>query len=235
MPAYKEGSEGWKTVCSVDCCTEPFHAKGMCKFHYYRAYRDAKAKTYAKQGAKMRAWFESDPENRKKWSLAGRGRKHSPETIKKIKAGLAKRPRKLSTLMHYADSAFSHYVRKKNEVDGLIQCFTCPKRLPLVEMDCGHFVGRMHKSLRFSEENCEPQCRYCNRYLEGHKDAFALALVRKHGPEILEKLNLQKHQVTQLKQSDLEQITSDYRARLVKFGYPENWRSGSLAQGGSPA
>lgn len=96
-------------------------------------------------------------------------------------------------LKKIADEVFSLYIRNLYAKDGQVKCFTCSKVAPIKEMDNGHYVSRTCMYLRYSEKNCHPQCRYCNRYKEGNKDEYTLQLVRKYGTEVLEELNRWKH------------------------------------------
>jgi len=158
------------------------------------------------------------PELKEKWRKNQLGRKPTEETRRKISESHAKRPKKLSTLWNYADAAFSKYIRRKYlREDGLLECWSCHKLHAMSEMDCGHFVGRQHKATRFLEENCHPQCRYCNRYIEGNKDAYALSLVKHYGPDILERLQVEKHKTLHLLAADLIEIINRYKAKLAEF------------------
>lgn len=127
---------------------------------------------------------------------------------KRDREGLPKKNITLRSMMTRLDAVFSKYIRTKySDPSGLVRCFTCSNVRPIPEMDCGHFVVRQHKSLRWSEENCHPQCRYCNRYNEGSKDVYAVRLIEKYGQGILEKLQTEKRAVVHVNQVwVLEQI-----------------------------
>ena len=82
-----------------------------------------------------------------------------------------KRKASRSTLMEKADNAFSLFIRTRDsqEHNGLyFKCISCGRTLPIEQADCGHFINRQHMSLRFSELNCNAQCRHCNRFMEGN-------------------------------------------------------------------
>lgn len=157
-----------------------------------------------------------NPALRQHWRDKQIGRKLTPETIQKIKTTKSKRPKKMSTLLHEADSAFSRYIRTKYMGhDGLVECWSCHRFLPFDEMDCGHFVSRQHKSTRYMEENAHPQCRKCNRFMEGHKDAYAVSLIKAYGPDILERLQLEKNKIVHMGAAELTEIAESYKARLA--------------------
>ena len=93
-------------------------------------------------------------------------------------------------------------------------CITCRKICPPEDMDAGHYISREVMSLRFDERNVHPQCRECNRFKEGRKDEYALALINLYGPEILEVLNKEKWTIKQYSGWEIEAMIKDYRAKL---------------------
>jgi len=107
-----------------------------------------------------------------------------------------------SSLKKKLDRTFSKYIRQKHAKNGLVRCITCSKLEPWEDCDAGHYVSRQHLSTRWSEKNVYPQCRACNRFHEGRKDEFALALIRLHGEGILDELN--KDKWTPIKIDDLQ-------------------------------
>lgn len=64
--------------------------------------------------------------------------------------------------MTSADIYFSRYIRLLHSEDGLCTCYTCGKVLPIKEIENGHFMKREHKTTRYHENNCRPQCKTCN-------------------------------------------------------------------------
>lgn len=150
----------------------------------------------------------NDPELRKKWSEVKKGHRQT---------NFAKKGRKVSTMKAALDKIFSKYIRKKYEKDGLIPCFTCDKRLPLEEMDNGHYVSRQYLALRYSERNCHPQCRSCNRFHEGVKDIYALRLIEKYGQGILEELNRERNKIT--KDFPYETLIPIYKDKAAELGW----------------
>lgn len=155
-----------------------------------------------------------DPAMRKKWSEAKEGTELRQEVRKKMRETRKKRPMKLVTMLHYMDQAFSVFIRMKYaDSMGYAPCFTCDAVKQISEMDCGHFVSRVHKATRWTDENAHPQCRYCNRYCEGRKDVYALKLVEKYGPEILSRLQEMKHQVIHIDLAMYEQFMAGLKQR----------------------
>src|SRR5690348_4282695 len=62
---------------------------------------------------------------KEKWSSAQKGRRLTNEVKQRIRLTKKRRVKKLSTLIHDMDSAFSIYIRTKYaDVHGYVQCFT---------------------------------------------------------------------------------------------------------------
>lgn len=79
-----------------------------------------------------------------------------------------------SKLKKKLDKLFSVYIRTKYaDSNGYVSCFTCATKKPWKEMQCGHFVSRLHLSTRYDEGNCRPQCKGCNIFGGGRVAAFA--------------------------------------------------------------
>jgi hypothetical protein len=130
---------------------------------------------------------------------------------------LAKK-KNLKTLVNKLDAIFSKYIRLSHaDGRGNCRCFTCDVAKPVAETDCGHFVGRQHKSTRWLEKNCHPQCRYCNRYNEGRKDVYAVRLIEKYGPNILLELQEEKQKIAKFTPADLENLIDTYKSKLSQL------------------
>jgi hypothetical protein len=109
--------------------------------------------------------------------------------LKRVK-GLSKSVKRrdpYKTLRDKAWKEFSIYVRRgAADWRGFTRCFTCPKYAPWQEFDSGHFK---HGVMDFNPKNINPQCTGCNRFWHGRLDAYATALVKKYGPDILDELD----------------------------------------------
>ena len=128
------------------------------------------------------------------------------KTPLKAKATLKARPQtkkqaqaEISLLKRKADKLFGHYVRLRDaELVGNIEwhseCISCGRQNIVRWFDedkqkwrwgrkenIGHFVGRLNWFLRYSDENCNGQCVYCNQHLKGNHAAYHKALDLKYG------------------------------------------------------
>jgi hypothetical protein len=71
------------------------------------------------------------------------------------------------------DEAFSKYTRLVfADYRGYVHCYTCAWVGLWTECDCGHFIRRQHHAVRWDKRNGRPQCRRCNRELDGVEPIF---------------------------------------------------------------
>lgn len=92
-----------------------------------------------------------------------------------------------------ADKLFSKYIRGKYAINGVVSCITCGKSDHVANMDAGHYIDRRWLGTRWDDRNVYPQCRHCNRFLDGNIDKFKEKLIYLHGDGILEDLEKAKH------------------------------------------
>lgn len=90
------------------------------------------------------------------------------------------------------DCVFSEYIRLRDalaaKMQGYIRCISCGDIKHWKSMDCGHYENRKFMYLRFNEQNCNAQCRECNRFTEGEKVKYRIGLVKKIGEDAVKRL-----------------------------------------------
>lgn len=125
---------------------------------------------------------------------------------------MKRKPKKptVAKLKKLADKYFSEYIRKRDNY----VCFTCGKKGDKTNIQNGHYVSRSFNALRFSERNCHAQCVGCNIFKRGAMDEYAISLVKKHGPEILQELAEEKRKVKQFTVRELEGMIEDFKQKL---------------------
>lgn len=122
----------------------------------------------------------------------------------------------LSSLENKLDGLFSNFIRLSNaDEGGTVRCVTCPKLMHWKESDCGHWIKRQHRAVRWDERNVGPQCTRCNHFLGGAQDEFAQHIVALHGVSVLDELLRLKHTVVKRTRTDLEQMIENYKAKLA--------------------
>lgn len=139
-----------------------------------------------------------------------------PYYIKQKKtAEKKKKAPSLSTLVDRLDTVFSKYIRLRDAMpSGMFRCISCGKIKPLDQADCGHFHSRIHMSTRFDEDNCNAECRYCNRFSADHIIGYRENLIKKIGGQRFTLLELKAHQSRKWSHFELEQLIKYYRARV---------------------
>lgn len=140
----------------------------------------------------------------------------------------------LKKLRKITDDIFSQYVRLKDAKltnNVLInKCFTCGriervKARPPRGLECGHWQTRNKKKIRWNEDNCRPQCNYCNNVKKGEQSEFERRLRKEIGDNRVENIYNNKNLVINERLECLRVITS-YKEEVIKilnsFGF-KNW------------
>lgn len=112
----------------------------------------------------------------------------------------------VSKMKKKADQVFSHFIRHRDAH----KCFTCDKVMPANESQNGHYESRRHNNTRYDEQNCHCQCCGCNIFKKGNMTEYAVRMVRKYGPGILEELRSRAQVIKQFTIKDLEEIIEIY-------------------------
>src|SRR5262245_7453313 len=88
----------------------------------------------------------------------------------------------LSSLETKLDSLLSQYIRRSAaDEGGTVSCVTCRKLMFWKEAQCGHWVKRQHRAVRWDERNVGPQCAQCNHWKDGAQDEFSGHIIRTYG------------------------------------------------------
>jgi hypothetical protein len=109
------------------------------------------------------------------------------------------------------DKEFSLFIRHRDSQNGLFQCISCGKIKPFEQADCGHYINRKHLSTRFSEINCNAQCRACNRFSEGNMSGYRQGLIKKYGEQKVLLLEMAKNQTVKYSVFELEAMRKHYK------------------------
>ena len=116
------------------------------------------------------------------------------------------------------DRIFSKYIRMRDaDTDGNIRCCTCGKLVEWKRSDCGHFHNRRHMAIRWDEQNCNAQCRKCNRFEEGEKDRYLEFMEFNYGQETLDRLALLKRIGRKWSVFELEAMIALYKDEVKKL------------------
>jgi len=124
-----------------------------------------------------------------------------------------------------ADKWFSYYIRlKDSDQNGMVRCVTCGKPDHWKKMDCGHYIPRQNKKLRWNEFNCSCQCAKCNYFEGGRMDLHRRYILNRYGMEEINKIDLLDNDKKPYKISifEVEQIALIYKEKAKKEAEKRN-------------
>lgn len=139
-----------------------------------------------------------------------------PKVGQTAEKGVKKRNYKSKpNLVKKLDRLFSLYIRLRDAMpNGYVRCISCGKIKTFDDVDCGHFYSRTHMSTRFDEDNCNAECKFCNRFSADHLIAYQTNLIRKIGISRFEKLGLKAKSTCHWLDSELEDRIKYYSQKV---------------------
>lgn len=121
-------------------------------------------------------------------------------------------------LVEKLDNVFSMFIRLRDMLPGgAFKCISCGRVLPFDQADCGHYINRKHMSLRFSEKNCNAQCRSCNRFDEGNIQGYRRGLIAKYGEPIVIWLEATKNEENKISEFELKAMIDNYKKEVKRL------------------
>jgi hypothetical protein len=120
-------------------------------------------------------------------------------------------------LVKVLDHEFSIFTRLSNSHNGFCTCITCNKLEHWKDIDAGHYISRAVNTTRWDERNVKPQCKKCNRFMEGAKHLFRMALVCLYGAKEVENLEFLSQVRTKLDRQWLVEKIKFYREKNKKW------------------
>lgn len=122
----------------------------------------------------------------------------------------------IGNAMRLADKYFSRYIRLKYSNFGKCTCYTCGMIKDIKEVDNGHYMKREHKSTRYNENNCRPQCKICNGNTKhnGKQAEFRVNLVNEIGEDEVYKIELLSRQTIKANYKFYKEIADEYRKKI---------------------
>lgn len=143
------------------------------------------------------------------------------------------------------DEVFSLYIRMRDSREAhyrAFRCVSCGQVKPFEQMDCGHYISRTNMALRWDEQNCNGECKFCNRFDSSHlvgyrknlivklgtdavrgtiaetlEDRKRLALIKRIGEEKVEALEAKKHVSKKWSVEELQQMYMYYAALVLEM------------------
>jgi hypothetical protein len=129
-----------------------------------------------------------------------------------------KRTKRKPDLVKKLDRVFSLYIRLRDAMpSGFVRCISCGKIKRFEDVDCGHYFSRTHMATRFDEDNCNAECRSCNRMSADHLIGYRKNLVAKIGLNRIDRLDVLAHSQKHWLDSELEEKIRYYTAEVRRL------------------
>ena len=126
----------------------------------------------------------------------------------------------IATLTRKLDKVFSEFIRLRDSKPydfRYFKCISCGQIKPYEQMDCGHFVSRIHKATRWDEDNCNGECRACNRMSSDHIIYYQRNLEQKIGRDRVDMILARSRQVKKWSAWELETLIKHYEQEIEKL------------------
>lgn len=118
-------------------------------------------------------------------------------------------------LVRKLDKIFSLYIRLRDAMpNGYVRCISCGKIKMFDDVDCGHFYSRTHMATRFDEDNCNAECKACNRFSADHLIGYQTNLIHKIGMNRFERLGVKAKSTCHWLDCELEERIKYYSQKV---------------------
>ncbi len=115
-------------------------------------------------------------------------------------------------------SIFSVYIRlRDSDKNGICCCFTCGYKGDWRRFDCGHGIGRQHKSTKFDERNNHAQCKRCNGFEGGQQAIYKEEVEKRYGKGTWETLVIKSRQVCKRGQAEIDVMEKYYKEKVKEL------------------
>jgi hypothetical protein len=114
---------------------------------------------------------------------------------------------------------FSEFIRKRDclKTTGTTdrgRCITCGREYEFKQLQAGHFISRVYKSILYDERNCHAQCYGCNVGKRGSVDEYWVAMELKYGRKVIDELMSLKRTARRFKTYELEEMIEVYKSKV---------------------
>lgn len=136
------------------------------------------------------------------------------KSVNKVSDRDVKVPDELQDLIDKADDVFSQWLRLSQADEyGYVTCYTCDSRGPWQQYQCGHYIKRDNKFLRWDTRNTRVQDKKCNEYMGGHYTEYTHRLEAER-PGITEILLEEGNLIYKPSRDEIRSIITEYTKKL---------------------
>jgi hypothetical protein len=110
---------------------------------------------------------------------------------------------------------FSEFIRlRDSDENGFGKCFTCNRIIHYKKGDCGHGIGRQHKSVKYNEKNNHLQCKPCNGFHGGKREVYKEMVNKLYGANTWELLEMASRKSFKWSQFEIDALTKHYQEQV---------------------
>ena len=125
---------------------------------------------------------------------------------------------KKSSYVKRLDTEFSLFIRLRDTMpNGMFNCISCSFTKPFNQADCGHYISRLHMSVRYDEDNCHAECQTCNRFTSSHLKGYRRNLINKIGIERFNQLKSKSREIKQYSIDEIKELAKYYRSKAKEL------------------
>ena len=115
-----------------------------------------------------------------------------------------------------ADDEFSLLMRAYHADGGFVRCGTCGQEMPWKGTGWahwGHYIDRQYMWTRWDVTNGAVQCETCNCYGGGETERMRAHLVKKHGEEEVERLEIEHKRLLRITIEEIVELADTFRKK----------------------
>lgn len=150
--------------------------------------------------------------------------KKQPKTLQRSKTPIKKVSKKLINKMNgkslpklkaELQEVFNKFIRLRDQKNGVFKCISCGRFKPVSQMNAGHYHSQgNNEAVRYSEINVQGQCIRCNCHLHGNLLRFQDGLIKKYGKQVIDLLEIQRHNKSKMGKFEHELLIKEYKAKV---------------------
>jgi len=109
----------------------------------------------------------------------------------------------------------SEYNRRKDcNLDGYVECCTCPKVAHWKKLQAGHFIPGRCNSILFDDRGIHAQCYGCNIVQHGNWVSYETFMIERYGKKVVEEIKQNKYNIKKFTPQELQEMIKDYKYKI---------------------
>lgn len=113
---------------------------------------------------------------------------------------------------------FSEFIRLRDaDENGICKCFTCGVLRHWKKIDCGHGIPRQHKATKYHSWNNHAQCKHCNGFEGGMREAYKVKMDKRYGEGTWDKLLILSKKTVKLGSFEFQTMRDYFKKEVEKL------------------